>query len=195
MDLKGGDRIVGSKADLARMFDKVAANDVFAICVRTLDPARSTGSASLFSGDKGTYSQVCPPFDAGRLPALARMLAASHVALREACIVRGRRGRESYCLRPDRAEPGAPASLDIDAARHHPGFLAEDGGFAAIVLPRGEDRGEPLFAIYAEVEGAPAKRLWVGHVLWVTWLVWLASSLERPRAGAEGPLLLAAKGA
>ncbi len=175
-DPKTDTRIVGPKAELTRMFGAVAANDVFAICVDSSDPAFPAGAATIFSGDNGTYSQACRPFDAARLPAFAKMLAAAHGALRDACVVRGRKGREIYCLRSDRSQPGAPTALDIDEARRHPGFLAEDGGFAAVAFPRGEDRSDPLFAIYADEGDDQAKRLWVGNVFWLNWLESLAGT-------------------
>ena len=179
------DRMAASRDDLARMFDQVAASDAFAICVDVSDSAHPAGLATFFSGDRGTYSPICRPFEASRLPAFAQTLAEAHAALREACIVRVKQGRESYCLLLNRAQPGAPASIDVKEARSHPGFLAEEAGFMAITVPRGEDRGEPLFAIYAEEGGDRAKRLWIGHVLWLSWFESLASSLCGGHRGAE----------
>ena len=175
-DSKADTRIVGSKAELTKMFGAVAANDVFAIGVDSSDAAFPAGAAIIFSGDNGTYLQACRPFDAARLPAFAKMLAAAHGALRNACGIRGKKGREIYCLQPERSQPGAPTALDIAQARRHPGFLAEDGGFATVVFPRGEDRSDPLFAIYADEGDGQAKRLWLGNVSWLNWLESLAST-------------------
>ncbi|HXZ17530.1 MAG TPA: hypothetical protein VEH77_16480 [Roseiarcus sp.] len=189
MDNSGDDdRMTASRDDLARMFDKVVASDAFAICVDVSDSAYPAGLATFFSGDRGTYSRICRPFDAGRLPAFGKMLAEAHAALHEVCIVRVKYRRESFCLRPNHAQPGAPASIDVKDARRHPGFLAEGGGFMAIAVPRGEDRGEPLFAIYADEGDDLAKRLWIGHVLWLSWFESLASSFcggERSRASGN----------
>ena len=188
-DLKAETRIVGPKAELTTMFDAVAANDVFAVCVNSSNPTFPAGAATLFSGDNGTYSQVCRPFDAARLPAFAGMLAAAHEALRDACVMRGRKGREIYCLHPNRALPGAPTALDLHEARRHPGFLAEDGGFATVVMPRGEDRSDPLFAIYADEGDGPAKRVWLGGVSWLNWLEALASTAYKGHCDGGGALL------
>jgi hypothetical protein len=183
---KDGDRIVGPKAELTKMFAAVAANDVFAICVDASDPAYPAGAATIFSGDSGTYSQVCRPFDAARLPAFANMLAAAHAALGEACVIRGKKGREIYCLHPDRAQPGAPTSLDIREARRHPGFLAGEAGFATVAVPRGEDRSDPLFAIYADEGSGQAKRLWLGNIFWLNWLASLALSVCKGHLAGGG---------
>ncbi len=191
---KDEDRIVGPKAELTRMFGTVAANDVFAICVDASDPAHPAGAATIFSGDNGTYSQACRPFDAARLLAFARMLAAARAALREACMIRGKQAREIYCLHPNRAQPGSPTSIDIEDARSHPGFLAEEGGFATIAVPRGEDRSDPLFAIYADEGGGRAKRLWLGRVVWLSWLESLASSACKGHRGGGGALMSSGSG-
>ena len=182
---KDDDRIVGPKSELTRRYDTIAANDVFAICVDASDPAHPEGAATLFSGDNGTYSQVCRSFDAARLPGFARMLAAAQAALHDACIVRGKQGREIYCLHTDRSQPGAPTSIDIKEAHRHPGFLAEEGGFATVAVPRGEDRSDPLFAIYADEGDGRAKRLWLGPVLWLNLLEFLASTV----CGGGGTLM------
>ena len=186
MNSKGDGHIVGPKDELTRLFGAVAANDVFAICVDASDSAFAAGSAIVFSGDNGTYSQVCRPFDADRLPAFANMLAAAHAALGEACVIRGKKGREIYCLHPDRALPGAPTALDIKEAHRHPGFLAEEGGFATVAVPRGEDRSDPLFAIYTDEGDGPAKRVWLGNVSWLNWLESLVSTAcKAHRGGGE----------
>ena len=188
-DSKADTRIVGPKAELTKMFGAVAANDVFAICVDASDPAYPTGAAAIFSGENGTYSQACRPFDAAKLAAFATMLAAAHEALRLACIIRGRKGREIYCLHPDRSQPGAPSALDIEEARRHPGFLAEDGGFATLTFPRGEDRSDPMFAIYAAEGDGEAKRLWLGSVFWLNWIESLA--LTACKGHGDGGALIA----
>jgi hypothetical protein len=87
-----------------------------------------------------------------------------------------------------------PTALDIDEARRHPGFLAEAGGFATVVFPRGEDRSDPLFAIYADEGGGPAKRLWLGNVFWLNWLESLASTACKAHRDGGGSFIASGYG-